>query len=83
MGVKQAFKLSELCRNYFVGGWLAAIRAAFQATMTDRAFLDEIKANELDFDPLAGEKLQEIVRRVENVPPGVIETARKYSEVQK
>ena len=62
---------------------LAALRAAFQATMTDRAFLDEIKANELDFDPLAGEKLQEIVRRVENVPPGVIETARKYSEVQK
>jgi tripartite-type tricarboxylate transporter receptor subunit TctC len=62
---------------------LAALRAAFQDTMKDPAFLKDIEDNKLDFDPLSGERLQEIVRRVEGVPPAVIETARKYSEVQK
>jgi tripartite-type tricarboxylate transporter receptor subunit TctC len=62
---------------------LAALRAAFQATMKDPAFLADVKSSKLDFDPIAGEKLQEIVARVESVPPDVIATARKFSEVQK
>ena len=61
---------------------LAVMRAAFQDTMKDPAFLKDIEDNQLDFDPLSGEKLQEIVRRVEDVPSSVVETARKYSEVK-
>jgi tripartite-type tricarboxylate transporter receptor subunit TctC len=61
---------------------LAVLRTAFQDTMKDPAFLKDIEDNKLDFDPLPGEKLQEIVRKVENVPSSVVETARKYSEVK-
>jgi tripartite-type tricarboxylate transporter receptor subunit TctC len=61
---------------------LAALRAGFQDTMKDPAFLKDIEDNKLDFDPLSGEKLQEIVRKVEDVPSSVVETARKYSEVK-
>jgi tripartite-type tricarboxylate transporter receptor subunit TctC len=62
---------------------LETLRAAFDATMTDQGFLDEMKKSHLDFDPLSGARLQEIVQRVEDVPASVIETARKYSEGQK
>jgi len=33
----------------------------------------------IDIDPLAGEALQEIVRQAVDVPPQVVETARKFS----
>jgi hypothetical protein len=58
------------------------LRAAFDATMKDQSFLDDIGSAHLDFDPLSGERLQAVVRRVEQVPSAVIETARKYSEAQ-
>jgi hypothetical protein len=50
--------------------------------MKDPAFLKDIEANKLDFDPLPGEKLQEIVRKVESAPSSVVETAKKYSQVK-
>jgi hypothetical protein len=58
------------------------LRAAFDATMKDQSFLDDIGSAHLDFDPLSGERLQAVVQRVEQVPSAVIETARKYSEAQ-
>lgn len=61
---------------------LSMLRAAFEATMKDPAFLKDVKDNKLDFDPLPGEKLQEIVRKVESTPPDVIATARKYSQTK-
>jgi tripartite-type tricarboxylate transporter receptor subunit TctC len=62
---------------------VTTLRAAFQETIKDPQFLKELETSKLDFDALSGEKLQEIVAGVENVPPDVIETARKFSEVQK
>ena len=61
---------------------VAALRASFAAMLTDAAFLAEAKTAQLDLDPLPGETLQEIVAKVENVPPAVVDAARKYSEVK-
>ena len=51
-------------------------------SVDDAAFLAEAKTAQLDLDPLPGETLQEIVAKVENVPPAVVDAARKYSEVK-
>jgi len=58
---------------------VATLRKAFMETMQDPALLAEVGRSGVDTDPLAGDKLQEIVRQAVDVPPQVIETARSFS----
>lgn len=58
---------------------VATARHAFDQTMQDRGFLDDIKRNELDFDMISGQRLQEIVRKIQNIDASVIERARQFS----
>jgi hypothetical protein len=53
-----------------------AFRAAFDATMTDAAFLTEVRSSQLETDPLPGSQLQEVVAKIINVPPEVVAAAR-------
>jgi tripartite-type tricarboxylate transporter receptor subunit TctC len=57
---------------------LQALRSAFDETMKDPAFLADIAANKLDFDPLGGTMLQAIVQQAEAVPPDLVAAARRY-----
>ena len=54
-----------------------ALRAAFDATMRDAAFLAEAKAQKMDIDPIAGSEINALLERVYSSPPGVIERVRE------
>ena len=54
----------------------AALRAAFDATMTDPAYLDEAKRNELDVRPMSGAAVEKLVTELYDTPPDVVALAR-------
>jgi len=56
---------------------LAILRSAFQQMLKDEQFLEEVKKARLEFNPLAGEKLQQIAAATVNASPETIERTRK------
>ena len=57
---------------------VALLRAAFDATVKDRDFVAEVHKQGLDFDPLPGTDIQDLVlERVKDTSPAVIEQARR------
>ena len=51
---------------------IAALRAAFDATMKDPAFIAEAKALKLDLQPVSGAQLQQIVADIVSTPPSAV-----------
>jgi tripartite-type tricarboxylate transporter receptor subunit TctC len=60
---------------------VAELRAAFMATMRDSGFLSDLKRAGLDIVPLSGEELQAAVARTGNIPPALIERARRAADM--
>jgi hypothetical protein len=58
----------------------AAIRHAFDATMKDSGFLEEIKRSKIEVAPVSGDALQRIVLRTFDVSPEVLATAKTAME---
>ena len=56
---------------------VTALRAAFDATMKDPAFLDDMKKRKFDVTPLTGTELQDIVVDMMKVPDDVAASAKK------
>jgi tripartite-type tricarboxylate transporter receptor subunit TctC len=56
----------------------AALRRAFMATMTDPAFIAEIKNRHLGLEPLGGEEVQAIVAQSVATPARLVDEARRY-----
>ena len=54
------------------------MRKAFAATMKDEAFLAEAGKMKLDVDPVAGEKLADIIRNLAATPRSVIDRVAKF-----
>jgi tripartite-type tricarboxylate transporter receptor subunit TctC len=52
---------------------VAALRAAFDATMKDPEFKADVEKAKFDFEPLGGEAMQKIIADTANVKPAVIE----------
>lgn len=52
------------------------VRGAFDAMLKDRDFLDEVEKTRLEFNPLSGEKLQQVVADAAATPQAIIERAR-------
>jgi hypothetical protein len=50
-----------------------ALRRAFDATMKDPAFLERMKAAKIEFNPITGEELTEVVQRTIQTPKSVVE----------
>jgi hypothetical protein len=50
---------------------VAALRRAFDATMTDKQFLADAKKMDLDLNPMNGEELQTVVAEVVATPPAI------------
>ena len=55
---------------------IAAMRKAFMDTFKDPAFIAEAKRMNLDVDPMSGEDLQALVRKVYETPADVAELAK-------
>jgi tripartite-type tricarboxylate transporter receptor subunit TctC len=55
---------------------VAALRAAFDATVKDPAFLAEAAKEKLDIDPLSGDDVQKLVEEVAQTPPDVVARVR-------
>ena len=56
---------------------VAALRKAFQATMTDPEFINEADASGLEITAKTGEELQALVNAEMQIPAAVIERASK------
>ena len=52
---------------------LATLRKAFEATYSDKAFLAEAATMKLDINPLDGDKVSELVKRMYAAPKSVVE----------
>ena len=55
---------------------LAALRAAFDATMKDPGFLADMKKSRLDVSPASGAKVQELLRNMFTAPAAIQQKAR-------
>jgi tripartite-type tricarboxylate transporter receptor subunit TctC len=56
---------------------IAALRAAFDATVKDAAFLAEAKAQRMEIDPVTGIEINALLARVHAAPPEVIARIRQ------
>ncbi len=61
-------------------GRVAALRTAFDATVTDPAFLAEAEKEKLDIDPLSGDEVQKLVEEVAHTPPEIVARVRQALE---
>jgi tripartite-type tricarboxylate transporter receptor subunit TctC len=59
-----------------------ALRAAFDATMKDPAFIEEAKKSKLDLQPIGGEELQKIVADIVATPPKVVERLKSVLAIE-
>ena len=59
---------------------VAALRAAFAATMKDPEFIAETKSLGFDIDPVLGEAMQKIVTKVLSTPKDVAVKAKGLME---
>jgi tripartite-type tricarboxylate transporter receptor subunit TctC len=59
---------------------VAALRAAFDATVKDPAFLAEAAKEKLDIDPLSGAEVQNLVEEVAHTPPDIVARVRAALE---
>jgi tripartite-type tricarboxylate transporter receptor subunit TctC len=56
---------------------VAALRAAFDATMKDETFLAEAKQQKMEIDPVSGMDINALLERVYTTPPAVIARIRE------
>lgn len=59
---------------------VAALRAAFDKTMTDPAFLEEAKKSNIEVEPVSGVELQNVIAEVMKTPASVVAKAKSYLE---
>jgi tripartite-type tricarboxylate transporter receptor subunit TctC len=57
---------------------LQALRAAFDATMTDPAFLADAKRQDLEVRPVSGANADALIREVYATPPAIVQLAVDY-----
>jgi tripartite-type tricarboxylate transporter receptor subunit TctC len=56
---------------------LATLRSAFDATVSDPAFVEEAKRLGMEINPVSGNDVQSLVTRIMNTPPALAERARE------
>lgn len=56
---------------------LKTLRDAYAKTMTDEAFLAEVKKRKYEFDPVNGEELQALAKELTSQPPEVVDRLKK------
>ena len=61
---------------------VAALRAAFDPTLKDPAYLAEAEKLKIDVDPLTGEQVAALVEQVSRTPPELVDRVRKAMEAK-
>ena len=61
---------------------LAALQAAFDATMKDPKFLADIKKQKLELNPISGKQIQKLIEDLYNSPKDVVALAAKATSDQ-
>ena len=59
---------------------LAALRAAFEATMADPKFLEDAKRQKLEVAPVSGEKINALIAEIYAAPADIVAAARDAAE---
>ena len=59
---------------------VAAVRRAFDATMKDKAFIDEADKLKIEVDPLSGEQVAALVEQLYRTPPATVARVRAAME---
>jgi len=59
---------------------VAALRAAFMATMKDPDFVADAKKQNLEIAPIGGERIGELIANIYNAPADVVQRAKEASE---
>jgi hypothetical protein len=57
---------------------VAAMRTAFDQTMSDPDFLADARANGIDVNPMRGDDLQALIRRIIDTPRDIIDVAQQW-----
>ena len=74
---QQVFQRSYIAPPGLPAEQLATLRSAFDATMSDKAFLDDAAKIRIDISPLPGAKVQELVQKLYAAPKDVVARARQ------
>jgi hypothetical protein len=74
---QQVFQRSYIAPPGLAAEQLGMLRSAFDATMSDKTFLDDAEKARLDVSPLSGIKVQELVQKLYATPKDVILRARQ------
>jgi tripartite-type tricarboxylate transporter receptor subunit TctC len=74
---QQVFQRSYIMPPGTPPAQLALLRAAFDATMTDRHFLDDAERLRVEISPLSGPEVQQLVEKLYATPRDVIAKARR------
>jgi hypothetical protein len=61
---------------------LAALRAAFEATMKDPAFLAEADKAKMDLNPVPGEELAKLAAQASQLSPAVVKRVEQLVEIK-
>jgi tripartite-type tricarboxylate transporter receptor subunit TctC len=74
---QQVFQRSYIAPPGLPAEQLTTLRSAFDATMSDQAFLDDAAKIRIDISPLPGAKVQELVQKLYAAPKDVVARARQ------
>ena len=62
---------------------VAILRKAFDDTMKDKEFIAEMQKANLEVNPIPGKDVQELIARLFNTPPAVLERAKAIIPIEK
>jgi tripartite-type tricarboxylate transporter receptor subunit TctC len=62
---------------------VAAIRAAFDATMNDPGFLKDTQRLGLDVDPFSGAQMEQLIKELDSAPKQIIDMIAEFIEMPK
>jgi tripartite-type tricarboxylate transporter receptor subunit TctC len=74
---QQVFQRSYIAPPDLPATSLETLRSAFDATMSDKQFLQDAESMRIDIEPLSGGKVQELVRKLYATPRDIVERARQ------
>ncbi len=74
---QQVFQRSYIAPSGIAEEPLRALRSAFDATMTDKQFIEDAEKLRIDISPLPGTKVQELVQTLYATPKDVVARARQ------
>jgi tripartite-type tricarboxylate transporter receptor subunit TctC len=74
---QQVFQRSYIAPPGIPAAPLDTLRAAFDATMADKQFLEDAEKIRIDISPLSGVKVQELVQKLYATPKDIVAKARQ------